>query len=120
VLCAISSVISLAGTWVWTLTCGLLPTIHWRNPPAAKRGKAGIFGKKAMLWQNGGNDAVQSVYIPMKCYFVEDSCMRWTEDKGREVQRQRRPLAAGCCLDHHHLLKVCRHPFELTGAVVQG
>jgi hypothetical protein len=61
VLCAISSVISLVGTLVQTLTCGLLPAIHWRNPPAAKRGKAGISCKKAMLWQNSGNDAVQSV-----------------------------------------------------------
>jgi hypothetical protein len=54
-------VVSLVRTWVWTLTCGLLPAIHWRNPPAAKRGKAGISGKKAMLRQNSGNDAVQSV-----------------------------------------------------------
>jgi len=43
------------------------------------------------------------------------------EDEVRGVQRQRRPTAAGCCLDEHHLLKVRNHSLELAaGAVVHG
>lgn len=43
------------------------------------------------------------------------------KDEVREVQRQRIPTTAGCCLDEHYLLQVCKHSLGLAaGAVVHG